>query len=131
MIEPGAVEDRVLNGGIPLERVPLDRPADPDGPSPGVENSGDDRAITAVVAGTAEDQHALRLRPGPASEEVGGPLAGVLHQDDRRQGQLVDGPDVDLSDLVSCQGAEGDRHEFASRMGSSRERAPLLPVAPR
>jgi hypothetical protein len=62
--------------------------------------AGDHIAVTAVIALAAHDQDGLSLGI-ESHEEFGSASAGVFHQDNARNAELLDGSAIELADLGS------------------------------
>lgn len=103
--------DVIVGEGVAVEARRVGGEAADDAMAGIGEVAGDDEAVAAVVAGTAEDRDGGWAGGGQGGEERlddgGGVAAGVFHEDDAGEAEVVDGALVDVADLGSGEGVHG------------------------
>ena len=86
------------------------------------QRAGDDKAVAAVVAVAAEHRH-LALEQLAVHGFHGGDdlTAGVFHQDERRDADLVDRPPIGLAHLCGVQDAHRIGFSASSTQGTQKD----------
>ena len=92
--ELGFGRERVSTAG----HCQLGKGIDVDGISLGIQMPRDHEAVAAVIAGAAQDQRRLLLRV-QTHQQFGAAAAGVLHEHDAGNAELLDRPAVEFANL--------------------------------
>ncbi len=97
-------ENAIICGGVAAQLLRLAPEQNADAMAAEVKMPGDHKTVAGVVPPPAADRH----RPGNAqsAEHVGHAAAGVLHQHQPREAELLDGNPIDLPRLLA---GENDR----------------------
>ena len=98
----GLGENAVIGGGVPGKFFGLSPEQHANAVAAQVKMPGDDEAVAGVVPAAATDDD----RPGDAqsAKHVGHAAAGVLHQHQPRETELLDGDLIDPARLLASEG---------------------------
>ena len=98
--DAGGVEDVEVHVGIGRGAIVPREDFHRDGPAVVVEMASDHEAVSAVVAGTAQNQHGLLLGV-QLHQQFGAAPPGILHEHDAGHAEAFDRSAIEFADLLT------------------------------